>query len=193
VAGGSIPVDPSIRSERLLTGADFDIESIRRAADGSLWFGDEFGPYLLHTDSQGRVLEAPIPLPNFRGFPSALGGTTVNPLVQSPSNPQLGSAAAANLPDSGGFEGMALNTSRTKLYPLMEKAINGDPVRERRIMSEFSLRTHAYTGKTFGYIMDNAGYSIGDMTALRQQHTPRHQRQQLPLLLRAGVWCGGQQ
>jgi len=67
VAGGSIPVDPSIRSDRLLTGADFDIESIRRAADGSLWFGDEFGPYLLHTDSQGRVLEAPIPLPNFRG------------------------------------------------------------------------------------------------------------------------------
>ncbi len=148
MAGGSIPVDPSIRSERLLTCADFDIESIRRAAGGSLWFGDEFGPYLLHTDSQGRVLEAPIPLPNFRGFPSALGGTTVNPLVQSPSNPQLGSAAAANLPDSGGFEGMALNTSRTKLYPLMEKAINGDPVRE------------------FGYIMDNAGYSIGDMTAL---------------------------
>jgi len=24
----------------LLTGADFDIESIRRAADGTLWFGD---------------------------------------------------------------------------------------------------------------------------------------------------------
>jgi hypothetical protein len=166
VGGGSIPVDPSIRSERLLTGADFDIESIRRATDGSLWFGDEFGPYLLHTDSQGRVLEAPIPLPNFRGLPSTLGGTAVNPFVQSPSNPQLASPANANLPDSGGFEGMALNTSRTKLYSLLEKAVNGDAVRERRIMSEFSLLTHAYTGKTFAYIMDNAGYSIGDMTAL---------------------------
>jgi glycerophosphoryl diester phosphodiesterase len=46
-------------TERVLTGADFGIESIRRATDGSLWFGDEFGPFLLHTDAAGRVLEAP--------------------------------------------------------------------------------------------------------------------------------------
>ena len=58
----------SIKAGRLLTGADFDIESIRRAPDGTFWFGDEFGPFLLHTDAIGRVLEAPIPLPNFRGF-----------------------------------------------------------------------------------------------------------------------------
>ncbi len=50
---------------RVLTGADFDIESMQRAADGTLWFGDEFGPFLLHTDARGKVLEAPIPLPDF--------------------------------------------------------------------------------------------------------------------------------
>lgn len=50
---------------RILTGADFDIESIQRAADGTLWFGDEFGPFLLHTDAAGKVLEPPIPLPDF--------------------------------------------------------------------------------------------------------------------------------
>lgn len=49
---------------RTLTGADFDIESMQRAGDGTLWFGDEFGPYLLHTDSRGRVLEPPIGLPD---------------------------------------------------------------------------------------------------------------------------------
>jgi hypothetical protein len=162
--GGSIAVDPSIRAGRLLTGGDFDIESFRRAPDGTFWFGDEFGPYLVHTDSHGRVLETPIPLPNLRSLPTTLGGTEVNPLIQAVSNPQR--TLAANLPDSGGFEGMALNASGTKLYGLLEKAINGDPVRERLIISEFSLGSRKYTGKSFAYILDSASNAIGDFTAL---------------------------
>lgn len=165
-AGGGAPiaVDPVIKANRLLTGADFDIESIRRAPDGTLWFGDEFGPYLLHTDAHGRVLEAPIPLPNFRQLPSVAGGTEINPLVQAISNPVR--SLAPNLPDSGGFEGMALNQSGTRLYALLEKAINGDPVRTRLLISEFSLRTRSYTGRTFAYPLDAASNAIGDFTAL---------------------------
>jgi glycerophosphoryl diester phosphodiesterase len=51
-------------SDRLLTGADFDIESLNIAKDGSLWIGDEFGPYLLHFNSKGELIEAPIATPN---------------------------------------------------------------------------------------------------------------------------------
>jgi myo-inositol-hexaphosphate 3-phosphohydrolase len=51
-------------SDRLLTGADFDVESIAIAADGTIWIGDEFGPYLLHFDATGKLLDAPIPTPN---------------------------------------------------------------------------------------------------------------------------------
>lgn len=165
-AGGGAPiaVDAAIKAGRLLTGSDFDIESFRRAPDGTFWFGDEFGPYLLHTDSSGRVLEAPIPLPNFRAFPSSLGGPETNPLVQAISNPQR--TLAANLPDSGGFEGMALNKSGTRLYTLLEKAINGDPNRTRLIISEFSLGARRYTGKTFAYPLDAPTNAIGDFTAL---------------------------
>jgi len=162
--GAPIAVDASIKAGRLLTGADFDIEAFRRAPDGTFWFGDEFGPFLIHTDSFGRVLEAPIPLPNFRGFTSTAGGAEVNPLVQAVSNPIR--TLAANLPDSGGFEGMALNKSGTRLYTLLEKAINGDPVRTRLIISEFSLGQRKYTGKTFAYSLDAPTNAIGDFTAL---------------------------
>ena len=51
-------------SDRLLTGADFDPESMQRTADGTYWIGDEFGPYLLHFDKDGILLDAPIALPN---------------------------------------------------------------------------------------------------------------------------------
>ncbi|WP_421656302.1 glycerophosphodiester phosphodiesterase family protein [Leptothermofonsia sp. ETS-13] len=52
-------------SDRLLTGADFDIESFVLADDGTIWIGDEFGPYLLHFDATGKLLDAPIATPNF--------------------------------------------------------------------------------------------------------------------------------
>jgi glycerophosphoryl diester phosphodiesterase len=60
-------------SERLLTGADFDIESFVIAADGTIWIGEEFGPYLLHFDATGKLLEAPISTPNFVDL-NSLGG-----------------------------------------------------------------------------------------------------------------------
>lgn len=50
--------------ERLLTGGDFDVESFVIGENGDLWVGDEFGPYLLHFDAAGKLLEAPIATPN---------------------------------------------------------------------------------------------------------------------------------
>ncbi|MBL8952534.1 MAG: esterase-like activity of phytase family protein [Myxococcaceae bacterium] len=48
---------------RPLTGADFDPESMQRLADGTFWLGDELGPYLLHVDAEGRLLEPPYAVP----------------------------------------------------------------------------------------------------------------------------------
>jgi glycerophosphoryl diester phosphodiesterase len=50
--------------ERFLTGADFDPESLVVGEDGSLWVGEEFGPYLLKFDANGVLQEAPIATPN---------------------------------------------------------------------------------------------------------------------------------
>ncbi len=104
----SIPVDPIIRDGRLLTGADFDVESFRRVADGTFYFGDEFGPFLLHTDATGKLLEPPIPAPG----------------VWSPQHPLLGDEEP-NLPRSGGFEGMALSSDGETLYPMLEQSLHG--------------------------------------------------------------------
>ncbi|GGA58510.1 glycerophosphodiester phosphodiesterase family protein [Okeania sp. KiyG1] len=51
-------------NDRLLTGADFDIESFVIDNNGDIWIGEEFGPYILHFDSTGTLLEAPIATPN---------------------------------------------------------------------------------------------------------------------------------
>jgi len=137
---------------RVLTGADFDIESIQRARDGSLWFGDEFGPFLLHTDASGRVLEAPIPLPD----------------VQSPQNPFLPDPDAWDIPASRGFEPMALSTDGRRLYPMLEGALRTDPDPRRRVLNEFSIRAGEYTGRTWNYRVDAEFPTavIGDMTAV---------------------------
>lgn len=58
------PIVQHFSADRVLTGADLDVESMQRAPDGTLWFGDEFGPFLLHTSADGVVLEPPIPLPD---------------------------------------------------------------------------------------------------------------------------------
>jgi len=147
--GSTIPVDPEIRANRLLTGGDFDIESVRVAADGTLWFGDEFGPFLIHTDAIGRVLEAPYPLPG----------------VKSPQNPFL-AGGTPNLPRSKGFEGMAIAAGGGALYPMLEGALTTDPDQRRLIINEFDLRRRQYTNCRWFYRLESPANAIGDLTAI---------------------------
>jgi hypothetical protein len=147
--GSSIPVDARIRRGRWLTGGDFDIESVREAKDGTLWFGDEFGPFLIHTDATGKVLEAPYPLPG----------------VQSPQNPFLGSGTFT-LPRSKGFEGMAISPDGGTLYPMLEGALTTDPDQRRLIINEFDLRKRRYTGRQWFYRLDDPAFAIGDLTTV---------------------------
>ena len=52
--------------DRMLNDGDFDNESLRVDRQGDLRFGDESGPFPAHTDRSGKVLEAPIALPDLK-------------------------------------------------------------------------------------------------------------------------------
>jgi hypothetical protein len=144
------PIVNDTTADRLLTGGDFDIESFRQDRNGDFWFGDEFGPFLLHTDQTGKVLEAPFPLPG----------------VKSPQNPTLGAGEQPNLPASRGFEGMALSTNGNTLYPMLEGALTTDADQRRRTIYEFSLGSKAYTNQRWSYRTEEPAHAIGDLTAL---------------------------
>jgi hypothetical protein len=145
-----INVDPSIRSGRLLTGADFDIEAVRKDKNGNLWFGEEFGPFLVKTSASGVVQRREIALPG----------------VFAPQNPAVvNGSVAANLSSSRGFEGMAINPAGDRLYTLLEGTVTGDPANTLRI-NEFNVDTEAYTGAQWRYRLDALGTNIGDMTAI---------------------------
>jgi glycerophosphoryl diester phosphodiesterase len=143
------PIVNGSSADRLLTGGDFDIESIRIDRDGDFWVGDEFGPFLLHFDETGRLLEAPIALPG----------------VKSPDNPTLG-GGTPNLPSSRGFEGTAISPNGKTLYPTLEGALTTDPDQRRRIFYEFDIASSSYTGTTWQYRMEDPAHAIGDVTAV---------------------------
>ena len=138
--------------QRYLTGGDFDIESFRIDRRGTLWFGDEFGPFLLHTDASGKVLEQPIPLPG----------------VRSPDNPAdyAAPAPAANLASSNGFEGMAISPDGRTLYPTLEGPLADDTDKTIRRMFTFDIEKRRYVGGYRSYHVADPSYLVSDLTTL---------------------------
>ncbi len=145
-------------SDRLLTGFDFDVESFVIASDSTFWVGEEFGPYLLHFDATGKLLEAPIETPNFDD----------GDVVKSPDNPDvLTGEATANLERSRGYEGLAISPDKTKLYALLEGTVAGDPEDALRIY-EFDLASKQFTGIKGLYRKENQDNPIGDFTVINE-------------------------
>jgi hypothetical protein len=138
--------------QRLLTGGDLDLESMRVDRDGDLWFGEEFGPFLVHTDATGKVLEAPIPLP---------GVTSPDFPADAPGAP----AGPANLGRSNGFEGMAISHDGRTLYPILEGAVEGDDPRVRRLYT-FDIDARRYEDGYLPYEVADPTHLVSDFTRL---------------------------
>ncbi|MCC2609255.1 esterase-like activity of phytase family protein [Neorhizobium sp. Rsf11] len=156
------PITMEGSDTRYLTGADFDIESIQPVADG-FWLGEEFGPYLLKFDTEGRLTDV---------IATVIDGKPVkspdNPTLTTPANPAA-KMVAFNLKRSGGYEGMAMSKDGSKLYGLLEGPLyledgsveKADGMTALRIV-EFDVASKAWTGRSWLYPLSQGGEAIGD-------------------------------
>jgi glycerophosphoryl diester phosphodiesterase len=153
------PIVNETTTERLLTGGDIDPESMQRAPNGDYWIGDEFGPWILHFDANGALLDPPYPVPGNLLAAELAGG------LMSPQNPFRGSSIPTH-PRSSGFEAMAITPDGSRLIAALEGATEADTDKSRRVLLEFSIASKAFTGRTWWYKTETGGYMVADMCAL---------------------------
>ncbi|MGY6247449.1 esterase-like activity of phytase family protein [Bosea thiooxidans] len=152
--------------KRYLTGADFDPESIQPIG-GKYWIGEEFGPYLIRVDADGKVEAV---------FETQVGGKPARSsdhyAVTTPGAPNQ--SVAFNVRRSKGFEGMAQSPDGRFLYPLLEgplwdadkaafEEVDGKAV--LRVL-EFDVQNEKWTGRSWFYPLEAKGNAIGDFNMI---------------------------
>ena len=153
--------------QRYLTGADFDPESFQFAG-GALWIGDEFGPYLLKADLNGKVLAV---------LETQVDGKVVRspdaPGVLMPGAPDA-QATPFEVKRSKGFEGMAASKDGSKLYAMLEGALWNaeakayDNVGGKHVLRvlEFDVKSEQWTGRHWKYVLEANHHAIGDFNMI---------------------------
>ena len=153
--------------QRYLTGSDFDPESFQFAG-GALWIGEEFGPYLIKADLNGKVLGV---------FETQVDGKVVRspdaPGMVAPAAPDA-KMAAFQIKRSKGFEGMAASKDGSKLYALLEGPVwsddakayeNVDGKQYLRVL-EFDVNSEKWTGRHWKYVLEANHHAIGDFNMI---------------------------
>jgi hypothetical protein len=153
--------------KRYLTGSDFDTEGFQ-IIDGKIWIGDEFGPYLIRVDMNGKVEAVFETLADGKPVrsPDHYSVTTQNPGQPMP--------ASVNLGRSRGYEGLAASKDGKFLYGLLEgplwdaekkdwEKIDG---RQALRILEFSVAEQKWTGRHWKYVLEPGATAIGDFNMI---------------------------
>jgi hypothetical protein len=152
--------------KRYLTGADFDPESIQPIG-GKFWIGEEFGPYLIRVDADGKVEAV---------FETLVDGKP----ARSPDHYAVTTPNAPNLPvefnvrRSKGFEGMAQSPDGRFLYPLLEGPLwnaetkGNEEVDGKEVLRilEFDVAAERWTGRSWLFPLEAKGNAIGDFNMI---------------------------
>ena len=151
--------------QRYLTGADFDLESMQLIGH-HIWFGDEFGPYIIQADRQGKVLAV---------YDTYVDGKLArSPDHYSATTPAVPGAFSTPVRRSRGYEGMAASRDGQFLYPLLEgplwdeagKQWENKDGREYLRVLEFSVAKGEWTGRSWKYALELKGNNIGDFNMI---------------------------
>lgn len=152
--------------QRYLTGSDLDTESFQFAG-GALWIGDEFGPFLVKADLNGKVQAV---------FETQVDGK----VVRSPDHPAVTTPGAPNqevkfqVRRSKGYEGMAASKDGSKLYALLEGALWDEAAKAPESMDgkqylrvlEFDVKRETWTGRHWKYLLEANHHAIGDFNMI---------------------------
>ena len=160
------PITLEGAEKRYLTGADFDVESIQPTADG-FWSGEEFGPYILHFDLDGKLTDVISTVVNGKPVKSP-----DNPTISLPGNPTL-KLPAFNLKRSGGYEGLAASPDGKKMYGLLEGTLFAEDGSVEKVdgltalrIIELDVASKSWTGRSWLYPLSPGGEAIGDFNML---------------------------
>ncbi len=152
--------------QRYLTGSDFDTEGFQ-IAGGDFWIGDEFGPYLIQADMQGRVKAV---------YETQVDGKT----IVSPDHPSVVTPGAPNgelkfqSRRSKGYEGLASSPDGSKLYALLEGALWDEAAKAPETLDgkqflrvlEFDVKAGQWTGRHWKYVLEANHHAIGDFNMI---------------------------
>ena len=153
-------------TKRYLTGSDLDTESFQFAG-GAIWIGDEFGPFLVKADLNGKVLAV---------FETQVDGKT----MRSPDHPAVTTPGAPDqwvnfqVRRSKGYEGMAVSKDGSKLYALLEGALWDETAKAPEMLDgkqylrvlEFDVKAEKWTGRHWKYVMEANHHAIGDFNMI---------------------------
>ena len=152
--------------KRYLTGSDLDTEGFQIIND-KIWIGEEFGPYVIRTDMNGKI-EA--------FFETMADGKPVmSPDHYRASTPNPGAPlVGVNIGRSRGYEGFGASKDGKFIYGLLEGALwdsdrkDWEKVDGKTVLRilEFSVAQEKWTGRHWKYLLEPGATAIGDFNMI---------------------------
>ncbi|MEO7727871.1 MAG: esterase-like activity of phytase family protein, partial [Burkholderiales bacterium] len=137
-----------------------DSEGLVALKDGGFWISDEYGPWLVHLNPQGRIIERIGPFPGAKSLPKVLA-------LRRPNR---------------GMEGLAITPDGKTLVGLMQNPVDNPDAGVRKTsrlnrLVLFDPRTGA--SKQYAYMLDATSAVVSEIAAITDHTFVASERDQL--------------